>query len=71
MAKAVELTGNIIARSEGPLLIDVPDRQTDMTRMLKAAGFTRERGFRRMYLGEPDTAGDASLIYAIAGPELG
>jgi len=70
-ATAVDLVESIISDTDGPLLIDVPDRQSEMAELLEKNGFVRERGFRRMYMAEVDDLGDASLIHAIAGPELG
>lgn len=54
-----------------PIYIDVPDAQADLRRQLEAYGATVERPLTRM-AHERDTAfGDAALVFAVAGPELG
>lgn len=68
---AVDLLSQAIDEIGDPLLIDVPDHQRGISDLLSASGFSRERPFKRMYHGGQDYMGDAALIYAIAGPELG
>lgn len=53
----------------GPLLIDVPARETALRTMLHTRGLTVERSFTRMSLGTRNLMGKA--MRAIAGPELG
>lgn len=54
-----------------PIYVDLPDAQTDLRRLLEACGAAVERPLTRM-VHERDTAfGDAALVFAVAGPELG
>lgn len=54
-----------------PIYLDVPDAQTDLRRRLDAFGAAVERPLTRM-VHERDTAfGDATRVFAVAGPELG
>lgn len=59
------------ATGDRAVLIDVPDARRAFRDTLAAAGFAVERPFLRMYRGTLTAPGDPSLIYAIAGPELG
>jgi len=52
-------------------LIDVPDRQTDVTKFLSSRGFDKERPFARMALEHDSGFGDPTLVCAAAAPELG
>ena len=60
-----------LAGISGPLMIDVPDRESDLTRLLSSRGFRPERPFTRMALGRESGLGDRALLRAIAAPELG
>lgn len=53
------------------MFIDVPDDQKAFRDRLAGAGFAIERPFLRMYRGVRTAPGQPSLVYAIAGPELG
>ena len=56
----------------GPVLLDVPDRETVLAAMLSTRGFTVERPFIRMAAGASShllTLGAAMRV--VAGPELG
>ncbi|MEY3664188.1 MAG: hypothetical protein RLZZ153_370 [Pseudomonadota bacterium] len=56
----------------GPVFIDIPDQHTDLRTLLEAAGFTVQRPFSRMVFGaDREAPGDASVVWAVAGPELG
>jgi hypothetical protein len=68
---AVALCAMALDRIEGPVLLDVPDREASLAIMLSERGFNIERSFVRMGLGAPipSTLGDAMRV--IAGPELG
>lgn len=66
---ALALCAEAIAKLSGPLLIDVPVRETAMGVLLRSSGFARERPFTRMALGAPAIIGET--MRAIAGPELG
>lgn len=69
-AKAL-LTG-ALAAVKGPVFIDIPDDRGDLQVVLETAGFTMQRPFTRMVFGAGRPApGDAGLVWAVAGPELG
>jgi GNAT superfamily N-acetyltransferase len=68
---AVELLDWAIDTIEGPLLVDVPDRNHLMRRRLEDCGFAVERPFIRMAQGRNAGFGNGAHIRAIAGPELG
>lgn len=54
----------------GPILIDIPDRETELIEFVTDRGFSLERKLTRMARGgAPATLGPA--MRAIAGPELG
>ena len=56
----------------GPAFIDIPDQHTDLRALVEAAGFTVQRPFTRMVFGaNREAPGDASVVWAVAGPELG
>jgi len=69
--QAITLLEQAIAALAGPVLIDVPDRETELRETLARHGFTVERGFIRMALGRKRAFGDPTQMRAIAGPELG
>ena len=69
LAKA--LLAHALARIDGPVLLDVLDRHTAIPPALAAAGFAAERSLTRMMLDTDTTFGQADLMVAIAGPELG
>jgi GNAT superfamily N-acetyltransferase len=67
---AIVLCVAALDRIEGPILLDIPDRETALASFLKARGFSVERSLTRMALGEPPpTLGSSMRV--IAGPELG
>lgn len=68
---AQALLAHALARIDGPVLLDVLDRHTGLPPALTAAGFAVERGYTRMTLGADGAFGEANLMIAIAGPELG
>lgn len=69
--QAVMLLDRGIATLTGPVLIDVPDRETALRETLARQGFAVERAFIRMALGRKQAFGDPGRMRAIAGPELG
>jgi GNAT superfamily N-acetyltransferase len=69
--EAVDLLGQAIDKIAGALLVDVPDRETEMANLLERRGFAMERPFIRMALGRGESFGKADRVRAIAGPELG
>jgi GNAT superfamily N-acetyltransferase len=70
-ASAAELLGRAVSGLAGPVFIDVPDERVQLGQALRAAGFTPQRGFTRMVLGEQPLRGQSHFIHAIAGPEFG
>lgn len=68
---ALDLLRTAIAAIPGPLVIDVPDRESEVTQLLSRSGFLQERPFTRMALGRAAGFGNPALIRAVAGPELG
>lgn len=69
-SSALELIADIAdLRREGPLIVDVPDKNTELLKMLESAGFTIPFVTARMYRGAvPDTG---PSLQAIATMELG
>jgi len=65
------LLAHALARIDGPVLLDVLDCHTGFPPQLMAAGFAVERSYTRMTLDADAAFGDANLMVAIAGPELG
>ena len=65
------LLAHALAQIDGPVLIDVLDGHTGLPPALTAAGFAVERSYTRMTLDSDAAFGDANLMVAIAGPELG
>ena len=68
---AMALVDCAIDAIAGPLLIDIPDRESELNNLLTKRGFAVERPFHRMALRSGKDFGDPSRIRAIAGPELG
>jgi len=68
---ALSLVENALDAIPGPTLIDVPDRETALVELLRTRGFEPERPYVRMALGRVTAFGDATLVRAITGPELG
>ena len=70
-ATALRLLESALAAVSGPVLIDVPDRQSEVTGLLASRGFEVERPFARMALEHDSGFGDPALVRAAAAPELG
>lgn len=68
---ALRLLESGLAGIPGPVVIDVPDREVGLGRLLAGRGFRPERPFVRMALDRDTAFGDAALVRAVAGPELG
>ncbi|WP_017523444.1 GNAT family N-acetyltransferase [Pusillimonas noertemannii] len=68
---AAQLLGDIAGATAEALFIDVPDDRPLMRQALSAAGFTPQRGFARMALGDAAPHGMTAFMHAIAGPEFG
>ena len=69
--EAVALSAAAFGLLDGPVLIDVLDRETALARFLSDRGFTPERSLTRMALGASSPPTPAPGLRAIAGPELG
>ena len=65
------LIHDALAKTAGPVYIDVPETQAAFTRVLAEAGLTRQRGFIRMVKGPSAPLPPPASTYAIAGPDLG
>lgn len=65
------LLAQALVGADGPVSIDVPDRQSGFVDMLQGAGFEPVRPFTRMVQGPPEALGDMTTCYAIVGPEFG
>jgi GNAT superfamily N-acetyltransferase len=70
-AAASALLAHALARIDGRVLLDALDRHAYLAPLLTAAGFAVERSYTRMTLDRATPFGDASLMAALAGPELG
>lgn len=56
---------------QGPVYIDVADARPEFVEWLGACGFVEQRPYIRMMRNRDSGFDDPSLLYAIAGPELG
>ncbi len=71
-ASALELIADIAAqRPDGPLIIDLPEANTELRRELDAAGFEIPFATARMYRGRAPVTGPGLGLQAIATMELG
>lgn len=70
-ASAVELMARAVQDLAGKVFIDVPDERALLAQQLRDAGFTPQRSFMRMVLGDQPLRGQTHFIHAIAGPEFG
>ena len=68
---ALRLLESGLAAIPGPVVIDVPDREADVAALLAGRDFRPERPYVRMALDRNAGFGDAALVRAVAGPELG
>lgn len=68
---ALALLQAALARIDGPVFMDVPDRWLNLRAELERRGFTIQRGFRRMVLGSDQPFGDPARSFVVAGPEFG
>ncbi|HEY8707166.1 MAG TPA: GNAT family N-acetyltransferase [Burkholderiaceae bacterium] len=68
---AAALLRDIAPSVPGRVFVDVPDARPALRLQLSAAGFTPQRGFVRMALGEQAPTGQTAFIHAVAGPEFG
>jgi GNAT superfamily N-acetyltransferase len=68
---AAALLAHALERVQAPVLVDALDCHESLREQLLHAGFAVERGYTRMALDASRSFGDAGLMMAIAGPELG
>ena len=72
----VALLDAALSTLEGPVFVDVPDREDRMLSALRARGFVPQRPFTRLTLDPPGAPpspppGTAPTVRLVAGPELG
>ena len=70
-ADALLLVETAIASTAGPVFIDVPERASTLALRLEQHGFTRQRPFVRMALGDGALLKADLRMFALAGPEFG
>lgn len=70
-AAAMLLHACLAAHPGREVFVDALDDQGAFVEVLASSGFVVERPFLRMHRGPLTSPGDPSLVYAIAGPELG
>jgi GNAT superfamily N-acetyltransferase len=70
-AVAIDLVGAALAGVAGRVFIDVPVHCTEITNELARRGFTQQRAFVRMALGDARAAAARDRVFALAGPEFG
>lgn len=70
-ATAATLLQRGLGAVTGTVVVDVPERAGQVAAVLEASGFEPERPFVRMAFERDAIPGDATLVHAIAGPELG
>ncbi|HEX6956445.1 MAG TPA: GNAT family N-acetyltransferase [Ferrovibrio sp.] len=70
-AAALALLQTVLARLDGPVFLDVPDRWQRLQAALRQLGCTVQRSFRRMALGRDEAFGDPARCFVVAGPEFG
>ena len=54
-----------------PFILDVPHHSPDWSAWVREAGFTEQRPFVRMYLGDNRYPGEPNALFAVTGPEFG
>ena len=69
-AIGLALLSAAFAASGEPLIVDVPDAQAGIRGWLGQQGASAPRRFMRMLRGDAAGVGEASHIFALAGPEL-
>jgi GNAT superfamily N-acetyltransferase len=71
-AVAQSLVADALRNAPGAAYLDlIDDRKAALLPWLQHQGFVFQRPFTRMVRGAPDAPGDTSLVFAVAGPELG
>ena len=69
--EALALLAAALAGVAGRVFIDVPAQRTAFAAELVRRGFTRQRAFVRMALGDARAAAARERVFALAGPEFG
>ncbi|MEO6030609.1 MAG: GNAT family N-acetyltransferase [Burkholderiaceae bacterium] len=69
--RAISLLGMALAHTRGPVFVDVPRRAAGLAEWLGKRGFTRQRPFVRMALGDTPALALHDTSFALAGPEFG
>lgn len=69
-AIAEDLLRGALARTHGPVFIDIPDRHQPLRACLEEHGFSPQRAFTRMLRGRADPFDDDAVIFALTGPEF-
>ncbi len=70
-ATAIALLHQAIGAITGTVYVDVADAKGEVRRWLEASGFTIQRPFTRMLLGQSHSLDDLTRTYAVIGPEFG
>jgi GNAT superfamily N-acetyltransferase len=60
-----------LSRLQGPVYLDLLEREIALRDWIELCGFALQRPFTRMVRGADHAPGDASLVVCPAGPELG
>jgi GNAT superfamily N-acetyltransferase len=69
--QAIALLGTALAHTSGPMFVDVPQHAASLAEWLTQRGFSRQRPFVRMALGETPALALHATSFALAGPEFG
>ncbi|HET6599393.1 MAG TPA: GNAT family N-acetyltransferase [Burkholderiaceae bacterium] len=70
--QALALLGTALAHTSGPVFVDVPQqRAAGLAEWLAQRGFSRQRPFVRMALGDTPALALHATSFALAGPEFG
>lgn len=70
-ATATALLDAALAAAPGPVLLDASEARLDLSALLEARGFRRQRPYLRMALGRERPFGDPARLLIVAGPEFG
>jgi GNAT superfamily N-acetyltransferase len=68
---ATGLLTTALGAVSGPVFLDVADRWSKPSALLRERGFTVQRPFLRMALGRSAPFGDVARTFVVAGPEFG
>jgi hypothetical protein len=68
---ALALFENALTVVGAPVYVDVVDHAPRLQQWLQAHGFVFQRPFTRMVHGAARAPGNETLVYLVAGPELG